>query len=99
MLAFQGHLACCVGLPDLGALQPLPRGIRICDIALGAAYLRGDRRAQCRLAHYGRELAALVAAGAVAPMISAVVDLDQAVEALRDNKAGRRRGKVVVRMA
>lgn len=99
MLAFQGHLACCVGLPDLSVLQPLPRGIRICDIALGGAYIRGDRRAQARLAHYGRELAALVAAGSVDPMISSVVDLDQAIEALRENRTGGRRGKVVIRVA
>ena len=62
MLAFQGHLACCVGLPDLTSLQPLPRGVQIADIALGWAYLSGDTRAQARLAHYGAEMAQLVVA-------------------------------------
>jgi NADPH2:quinone reductase len=96
-LAFQGHLVCCAGLPDLAVLQPLPRGIRITDIALGGAYLSGDRRAQERLAYYGRQMAGLLASGSIDPMVSEIVDLDQAIEALRRNKAGHQRGKLVIR--
>jgi len=99
MLAFQGCLACCVGLPDLAALQPLPRGIRIVDIALGWAYVTNDGRAQSRLAHYGREIARLVADGAIDPMIAEVVSFDGSIDALRRSKSGRQRGKLVIRVA
>jgi NADPH:quinone reductase-like Zn-dependent oxidoreductase len=99
MLAFQGYLACCVGLPDLTALQPLPRGVQIADIALGWAYLSGDARAQARLAYYGQEMAKLVAAGVVNPMIAEVVEFDQSIEALKRSKSGRQRGKLVIRVA
>ncbi len=99
MLAFQGHLACCAGLPDLASLQPLPRGVQIADIALGWAYLSGDTRAQTRLAHYGEEMAKLVAAGAVDPMIAEVVEFDRAIDALKRSRLGRQRGKLVIRVA
>lgn len=99
MLAFQGYLACCVGLPDLTSLQPLPRGVQIADIALGWAYLSGDMRAQARLAHYGREMAQLVSYGVVDPMIAEVIEFDQAIEALKRSKSGRQRGKLVIRVA
>lgn len=99
MLAFQGHLACCVGLPDLGSLQPLPRGISISDIALGGAYLAGDFRAQARLAHYGTAMARLVAEGAIDPMVAEVVDFDRAIETVIRSKSGHQRGKLVIRVA
>lgn len=99
MLAFQGHLACCAGLPDLGSLQPLPRGIRISDIALGRAYIAGDFRAQSRLASYGTEMAALVAQDAIDPMIADVVNFDQAIDALVRSRSGHQRGKLVIRVA
>lgn len=99
MLAFQGSLACCVGLPDFGSLPPLPRGIQIFDIALGWAYVVGDRRAQARLAHYGREMGSLVDEGRVRPEVSQVFGFDRAIEALAANRAGRHRGKLVIRIA
>ena len=98
MLAFHGWLVCCVGLPDFSQFQPLPRGIRIADIALGWAYLRNDRRAQARLAYYGCELARLVSEGEVDPMIAEVVGFNQAIDALRRSRAGHQRGKLVIRM-
>jgi NADPH:quinone reductase-like Zn-dependent oxidoreductase len=99
MLAFQGCLACCVGLPDLAPLQPLPRGIQIVDVALGWAYVANDLRAQQRLAHYGREMARLVEEGAVDPMIAEVVSFDRAIDALKRSKSGRQRGKLVIEVA
>ena len=96
MLAFQGQLACCTGLPDFAPLQPLPRGVRICDIALGGAYLAGDRRAQARLAGYGDALGALIASNDVDPMIEEVLPFDQALDALRRNRTRRQRGRLVI---
>lgn len=99
MLAFQGHLACCVGMPDLTRVQPLPRGVQLTDIALGWAYINGDRRAQVRLAHYGREMASLLARGAIDPMVEEVVEFDRVIEALRQSRSGRQRGKLVIRVS
>lgn len=99
MLAFQGHLASCVGLPDFARVQPLARGVQLTDIALGWAYISGDRRAQARLAHYGREMAGLLARGAVDPMVEEVVEFDHAIEALRRSRSGRQRGKLVIRVS
>lgn len=99
MLAFQGHLACCVGMPDFAGLQPLPRGVQLTDIALGWAYISGDGRAQARLAHYGREMAGLLARGAVDPMVEEVLEFDRAIEGLRRSRSGRQRGKLVIRVS
>lgn len=96
MLAFQGRLACCTGLPDFAALPPLPRGIEIHDIALGVAYVRNDRRAIARMADFGRELGALVAAGRVDAMIAEVLPFGRIVEALRRSRTGHQRGKLVI---
>lgn len=98
MLAFQGHLACCTGLPDFAPLQPLPRGIQISDIALGASYLAGDRRAQARMAWFGARLGALIAEGRVDPMIEEVLPFEGLPEALRRNMTGHQRGKLVIRI-
>jgi len=99
MLAFQGHLACCVGMPDFASVQPLPRGVQLTDIALGWAYISGDRRAQVRLADYGHEMGRLLATGAVDPMVEEVFELDQTIEALRRSRSGRQRGKLVIRVS
>lgn len=96
MLAFQGRLACCTGLPDFALLPPLPRGIAIHDIALGAAYVRGDRRAIARMADYGRDLGALIAAGEVDPMVAEVLPFGRVIEALGRSRTGHQRGKLVI---
>lgn len=96
MLAFQGKLACCTGLPDFTDLQPLPRGIEIHDIALGAAYAHADDRALRRMAQYGQDLGAMIAAGEIDPMIQDVLPFDQIVDALERSKTGHQRGKLVV---
>ena len=96
MLAFQGQLACCTGLPKFEPLEPLPRGICIYDIALGAAYVRGDLRAQTRMAHYGRAMASLVAEGKIDAMVEEALPFDRIIEALRRSKSGHQRGRLVV---
>lgn len=95
ILAFQGHLACCVGLPDFSKIGELPRGIQISDIALGWAYLRDDRRAQERLAYYGEQLGTLVAQGEINPMIMSTIRPEQIIDALHHVKTGKVRGKIV----
>ncbi len=96
MLAFQGQLACCTGLPDFTPLQPLPRGIRIYDISLGGAYGAGDRRAQSRMAEYGHALGALIADGEIDPMIEEILPFQKTMEALKRNKTGHQRGRLII---
>ncbi len=96
MLAFQGKLACCTGLPDFEDVQPLPRGIEIHDIALGAAHLRDDDRALRRMAEYGVELGGLIATGEIDAMIEEILPFDQIIDALERSRTGHQRGKIVV---
>ena len=96
MLAFQGWLLLFNGLPDFSKLGPLSRGIRICDIALGAVYIAGDKQAQTALARYGEALGKLVAEGTISTMIEDVVSLEDAGKALARNRAGHQRGRLVV---
>jgi len=98
MLAFQGWLLMFNGVPNFTELPQMPRGMRIADIALGAAYVAGDARAQRRMAHYGEAMAALIASNEIDPMIEHIYSFEQAVDALRRNRTGHQRGRVVIRV-
>ncbi len=98
MLAFQGRLACVAQLPDLGALQPLPRGIQLFDISLGGAFAAKDRRAQRRMAEIGDAMARLLADGEIDPMVAEMLPFERTVEALRRSREGHLRGKLVITM-
>jgi NADPH:quinone reductase-like Zn-dependent oxidoreductase len=65
LLAFNGGLACLLGLPDLTRLQPFTIAPSIHEVALGSAHLSGDKRAQDDLARMADELAALIIQGGV----------------------------------
>ena len=65
LLAFNGGLACLLGLPDLTRLQPFTISPSIHEVSLGSAHLSGDKRAQEDLARMADELAALIIQGAV----------------------------------
>src|SRR5512147_1943111 len=64
LLAFNGGLACLLGLPDLTRLQPFTIAPSIHEVALGSAHLSGDKRAD-DLARMADELAAMIIQGAV----------------------------------
>ena len=65
LLAFNGGLACLLGLPDLTRLQPFTIAPSIHEVALGSAHRSGDKRAQEDPARMADELAALIIRGAV----------------------------------
>ena len=97
-LAYGGHLACVVGLADLGELKPFTRSASIHEIALGACHLVGDARGQADLARLGAELVALVAAGSLDPRVAEVLDFDAIPDGL-ERLAGRHvAGKLVARI-
>ncbi|MCC6613203.1 MAG: zinc-binding dehydrogenase [Anaerolineae bacterium] len=95
LLAFGGHLVCVDSLPDLSKVRPFAKALSIHEIALGVAYLSGDRRAQEELAQIGRELGALLDAGSVRSALSRIIGLADVPDAF-DEMAGRHvRGKMV----
>lgn len=98
LLAYEGHLFCCVGLPDFPKLEPLPRGIQISDILLGAAHLRQEPRALRRLSEMGEIMGEMIVQGELSPMIEDVVSFDRIKNALERSRSGHQRGKLVIVM-
>jgi NADPH:quinone reductase len=98
LLAFNGGLACLLGLPDLTRLQPFTIAPSIHEIALGSAHLSGDKRAQDDLARMADELAALIIQGAVhLPPIEVIPwqEIPAGLDRLAD---GHVRGKIVAQV-
>jgi NADPH:quinone reductase-like Zn-dependent oxidoreductase len=98
LLAFNGGLACLLGLPDLTRLQPFTSAPSIHEVALGSAHLSGDKRAQEDLARMANELAALIIRGAVhLPPIEVIPwqEIPAGLDRLAD---GHVRGKIVAQV-
>jgi NADPH:quinone reductase len=73
LLAFNGGLACLLGLPNLTRLRPITIAPSIHEVALGSAHLSGDKRVQEDLARMADELATLIIQGAVRlPLIEVI---------------------------
>ncbi len=98
LLAFGGRLACVEALPDFRQWHMFDNGVTVHEIALGGAHASGDPRAIRDLARMGEELAALVAAGTIDPMVGDVVALDEVPNALHELAERHVRGKIVARV-
>jgi NADPH:quinone reductase len=98
LLAFGGRLACVEALPDFQQWHMFDNGVSVHELALGGAHASGDARAIRELGRMGTELAALVAAGAVDPMVGEVVALDDVPDALRRLTTRHVRGKIVAQV-
>ena len=99
LLAFNGGLACLLGLPDLTRLQPFTIAPSIHEVALGSAHRSGDKRAQDDLATMADELAALIIQRSVRlPPIEVIPwqDIPAGLDRLAD---GHVRGKIVAQLA
>jgi len=95
LLAFGGRIATTAGRPDLETVPPFSVGPSVHEIALGAAYARGDARARRDLGVMLEELSTLVRDGAVSPMISEVVPLSAVPTRLMAMSLREVQGKVV----
>jgi NADPH:quinone reductase-like Zn-dependent oxidoreductase len=98
LLAFNGGLACLLGLPDLTRLQPFTIAPSIHEVALGSAHLSGDKRAQDDLARMADELATLIMQRAVhLPPIEVIPwrEIPAGLDRLAD---GHVRGKIVAQV-
>ena len=98
MLAFGGGIACINGLPDFTKIKPFEKAPSIHEVALGAAYLSGDRTAQEDLARMGRELGALVSDRKVDSMLQEVINLEKIPDALVRLSERHVRGKIVAQI-
>jgi NADPH:quinone reductase-like Zn-dependent oxidoreductase len=98
LLAFGGGIACVNGLPDLAKLQSFGRALSVHDVALGGAYLSGDRIAQKQLAEMGQALGALGATRQINPMLQELISLEAIPEALERLSQRHVRGKIVAQI-
>lgn len=95
LLAYGGHLVCVTGVPTAADLARFPRGVSVHDISLNGAYSSGEARAMQQVTTIAREVAALVAAGALKVPLERRVAFDDLPAALVENKGGHQRGRVV----
>lgn len=98
MLAFGGGIACVAALPDLSRFQSFGKALSVHDIALGGAYLAGDRIAQAELALLGQKVGKLVSDRAISPMLQEVIRLENIPDALTRLSQRHVRGKIVAQL-
>jgi NADPH2:quinone reductase len=98
ILAFGGGIACIAALPDLSHFHSFGKALSVHDIALGGAYVSGDRIAQEELAHLGQKLGALVSDRTISPMLQEVIGLEDIPEALTRLSQRHVRGKIVAQI-
>lgn len=95
MLAFNGGIACIAALPDFSNFKSFSLAASIHQIALGGAYLSGDKKAIQDLGKMGREMGELVREKKVSPMLTEVISLEEIPKALNPLKGCHVRGKIV----
>lgn len=98
LLAFNGAMACLLGLPEVSRLQPFTVSPSLHEISLGAAHLYGSRADQEDLARMGDELAALIVQGAVRLPNLERIPWQQIPAGLEKLAEGHVRGKIVARV-
>jgi NADPH:quinone reductase len=99
MLAFGGGIVCVVALPDFSSMKSFGKALSVHDIALGGAYLRGDRQSQAELAAIGCKLAHLVSEGKVKSLLQEVIKLEQIPDGLERLYQRHVKGKIVAQIA
>lgn len=95
MLAFFGGIAYIVeDLIDFSKVR-FEKATSLHGVSLGGAHLSGDRPAQEDLARMGTELVGLVVKGAVVPMVTETITLEQIPDALSRLSERRTNGKII----
>ncbi|MDX2244226.1 MAG: zinc-binding dehydrogenase [Leptolyngbyaceae cyanobacterium bins.302] len=98
LLAFGGGIACVAALPNFNHFQSFGKALSVHDIALGGAYLSGDRPAQEQLAQIGRDLGQLVSDRKINPMLHEVIGLEEIPDGLTRLSQRHIRGKIVAQI-
>lgn len=100
MLAHMGQLVCIVGLPDFAVWKPFEKAASIHEIALGAAHASGDAQSIRNLGRVADEMAKMVSAGTIDPLVGEVAGFIHLPDALgRLQRREVASGKVVVTVA
>ncbi len=97
-LAFAGHLACVVGLPDFSVIEPFTRGLSIHESVLGGAHLSGDRKSQEDLASMANELISMVREGKIVSLLREAISLEEIPQALARLEERHVTGKIVAQI-
>ncbi|MFF6804510.1 zinc-binding dehydrogenase [Streptomyces sp. NPDC012616] len=95
LLVHGGGLAAIAGRPDLSVVPPFGMAPSVHEIALGAAYTVGDRRARAQLSTMLTDLLALLADKRIDPMLSRTASLEEVPAALVELSGRGVRGKIV----
>ncbi|MHA5049681.1 zinc-binding dehydrogenase [Streptomyces sp. SD15] len=96
LLVHGGGLAAVAGRPDLTAVAPFTTAPSVHEIALGAAYSHGDKRARADLSAMLFELFRLVVDGRLDPRLARTLTLDEVPAGLAELAARHLRGKLVL---
>ncbi len=95
LLAFNGGMACLVGLPDVSRLQAFTVSPSIHEVFVGGAHLFGDRLAQEDMKIMAEHLVALIVEGAVRSLPVSTIPFEGIPEGLDALAGGHVRGKIV----
>lgn len=96
LLAYNGSMACLLGLPDLGRLERFTISPSIHEVSLGGAYAAGDNKALSDLGRMGTEVIELLLSERIRPLSLEVVSLEKTADAFSRIESGHVRGKIVV---
>ncbi|NET00371.1 MAG: zinc-binding dehydrogenase [Sphaerospermopsis sp. SIO1G2] len=98
LLAYGGSIACVAGLPDFRKMQSFGKAISVHDIALGMAYLLGDKKAQQQMAEIGQAIGKLIANQQINPILTEIISLAEIPHALVRLSHRHVRGKIVAQI-
>lgn len=98
MLAYNGSMACLLGLPDLGHLERFTISPSLHEVSLGGAYLFGDLKAQADLGTMGSEVMDLLLRDCIRPLNLEIIPIEETANAFVKIESGHVRGKIVVEL-
>ena len=96
LLRYNGSLVTIQGRPSGFLFEPFSKSVTFAEVALGAAYVAGDKLSLREMAQAGEEIARLICAKKIDPMISKIFKFEQLPEALTQVASRQTNGKVVV---
>lgn len=96
LLRYNGAIVSIQGRPEQWPFDPFTKAITMAEVALGAAYVSGDKESLREMAKAGEVIAKLIVEKKVDPMISHEYRFDQLQQALSQVSSRTTEGKVVV---
>lgn len=97
-LAFNGHLICIIGLPDITQINTWEKAISVHTLALGGAHGSGDVIAQRDLAQMAKEFGKLVSEKKINPMVEQLISLEEIPSFLNKLSERHVKGKIVAKI-